>query len=128
MSVANGSTEVVPCSHLMNGLDAAIHDKEVYAAFESKFINVNLNQGDILIFNRGLCHRGGKNISTERRNSLIMQCVWLWGVGQEIIDYENVVEKLEKNSEVYNNMTDLEKESFALRLKAPYPLDTTKRT
>ena len=27
MDVSNGSTEVVPCSHLMTNLDVAIHDK-----------------------------------------------------------------------------------------------------
>ena len=27
MDVTNGSTEVVPCSHLMKNVDVAIHDK-----------------------------------------------------------------------------------------------------
>ena len=27
MDVSNGSTEVVPCSHLMTNVDVAIHDK-----------------------------------------------------------------------------------------------------
>merc|ERR1719370_1713031 len=126
MDVSNGSTEVVPCSHLMTNVDVALHNKEIYNCFEPHFMNVSLNQGDILIFNRGLCHRGGKNMSDKRRNSLIMQCVWLWGVGQEIIDLEKVLENL-KRSENWKRMSEQEKEVFKLRLKAPYPLDTTKR-
>ena len=34
MSVANGSTECVPCSHLMDNLDAAILERDVYDNFE----------------------------------------------------------------------------------------------
>lgn len=128
MSVANGSTECVPCSHLMDNLDAAILEREVYDNFEKHFVNVTLDQGDILIFNRGLCHRGGKNISQKRRNSLIMQCVWLWGIGQEIIDFDRLIEKLSSTSERYNEMSDDDKKTFELRLKAPYPLDTVKST
>ena len=88
------------------------------------FVNVSLNQGDILIFNRGLCHRGGKNISPKRRNSLIMQCVWLWGVGQEIIDAAYVISNLESKSSEYEKWSEEEKDTFKLRLKAPYPLST----
>ena len=35
MSVANGSTECVPCSHLMKNLDVAIHDENIYQKFEN---------------------------------------------------------------------------------------------
>ena len=98
MSVHNGSTEVVPCSHLIPEIDALIHDSAVYDAFESKFMNVSLEKGDFLIFNRRLVHRGGKNISDFRRNSLIMQCVWMWGIGQEIIDSDRVISSLSKQA------------------------------
>ena len=27
-----------------------------------------------------------------------MQCVWLWGVGQEIIDFDRLIEKLSSTS------------------------------
>ena len=79
----------------------------------------------MLIFNRRLCHRGGKNISDKRRNSLIIQCVWLWGIGQEIIESSKVFKNLEKSS-IYENMSEQEKDSFKLRLQAPYPIDVKK--
>ena len=56
-----------------------------------------------------------------------MQCVWLWGIGQEIMDLDQIIKNVE-NSENWKKMSDQEKEVFKLRLKAPYPLDTTKRT
>ena len=127
MNKKNGSTEIVPCSHKIPNLDILLHNKDGYNFFENKFINVELEKGDILIFNRRLCHRGGKNKSSERRNSLIMQCVWLWGVGQEIIEYDNLLNNLSK-SEIFNNFTEEEKELFLLRLKGPYPIDVKEKT
>lgn len=57
-----------------------------------------------------------------------MQCVWLWGVGQEIIDCDDLCLMLERTSSVYRAMSQEEKARFQLRLKAPYPLDTVKST
>jgi len=123
MDVSNGSTEVVPCSQQIKDIDALIHDKEVYAKFEPQFKNVTLKSGDFLIFNRGLVHRGGKNLSDARRNALISQCVYLWGVQQEIIDGKGVLEKLSQ-TEKYKQMTEHEKEVFRLRICPPFPTDT----
>ena len=58
------------------------------------FKNVELQQGDALVFNRRLIHRGGANYSQKRRNALIMQYVWLWGVGQEILEVNSIIPKL----------------------------------
>lgn len=127
MDISNGSTEIVPCSHKIENLDLLIHNPKVYQKFEDKFMNVSLEKGDILFFNRGLCHRGGKNLSDNRRNSLIMQCVWFWGIGQEIIDYQNVIERLEK-SEYFKSLTTHKKEQLKLRLKHPYPIDVKNST
>ena len=57
-----------------------------------------------------------------------IQCVWLWGIGQEIINFEKLIATLQAKSEVYRKMTEEEKKTFHLRLKAPYPLDTVKST
>lgn len=127
MDVRNGSTEVVPCSHLIPDVDALIHDKSVYEAFESRFMNVELQKGDFLIFNRRLIHRGGKNTTSFRRNSLIMQCVWLWGIGQEIIDAAKITAQLERGAR-YPAMSEEEKKTLQLRLSAPYPLNVKTRT
>lgn len=120
MDVSNGSTEVVPFSHQIKNLDFRIHDKNIYNEFEKYFINTELQQGDILIFNRRLCHRGGKNISPNRRNSLIIQFVWLWGVGQEIIEYGKIKDKIEE-SEFFKMLSLKEQEELVLRLNPPYP-------
>ena len=122
MDVSNGSTEAVVGSHLLNDMDINIHDKTFYDIMEKLFINVSLNVGDIFIFNRALCHRGGKNLSSNRRNSLIMQCVYLWGFGQEIIDHDGLLENI-KNSPAFNKMDEKEKEEFLLRFKFVYPLN-----
>lgn len=127
MDHINGSTEVVASSHLLNDLDLNIHDKMFYDMIESQFKNVILGQGDILIFNRALCHRGGKNMSLERRNSLIFQCVYIWGIGQEVINYDVLMENIKENSE-YLAMTEKEKTEFKLRFKCPYPLDVKQST
>ena len=42
----NGSTEVVPCSHLIDDMDVIIPNKEIYKGFEKYFMNVSLEQGD----------------------------------------------------------------------------------
>ena len=53
-----------------------------------------------------------------------MQCVWLWGIGQEIIEADKVFEIFETKSKVYQGMSEEEKKILKLRLKAPYPLLT----
>ena len=111
MDKSNGSTEVVPCSHLVPEIDAAILDKDVYKGFEDEFMNVELGQGDVLIFCRRLCHRGGRNDSDKRRNALIVQCVYLWGVAQEQIDAEAVLKVLE-NRNCVKDMNEDEKVSY----------------
>lgn len=128
MSIKNGSTEVVPCSHRLENIDMLIHEPNFYEKIDNHFKNVTLEKGDFLIFNRRLCHRGGKNISQNRRNSLIIQCVWLWGVGQELIDSTKIIERLENNSKIYNQMSEKDRIRFNLRLKPPYPLDVSKST
>jgi len=120
MNKNNGSTEVVPCSHLLQDLDVLIQDKNIYEDFEKSFMNIELDKGDMLLFNRGLCHRGGKNISSEPLNSLTIQCVWLWGVGQEIIESSKVLERLEK-SQKFNELDQEKKDKFKLRIDFPYP-------
>jgi ectoine hydroxylase-related dioxygenase (phytanoyl-CoA dioxygenase family) len=117
MDVSNGSTEVIPYSN-------QIVDAEFYKSMEDKFMNVTLEQGDIFLFNRRLCHRGGKNLSEKRRNSAIMQCVWLFGIGQHDTDNINIVENVSKTDN-YKNMTEMERERFHIRLKQPYPINTT---
>lgn len=125
MDIRNGSTEVVPFSHRLPDIDINIHNEEIYNFFEKLFVNVKLNQGDVLLFNRRLCHRGGFNGSSYRRNSLIIQYVWLWGIGQELIDDKNVFKNLEK-SEKYTHLSEEEKKYFKLKLKSPYPTDVKK--
>lgn len=124
MDVKNGSTEVVPASHLLKDLDLNIHNKEFYNLIESKFHNVTLGQGDLLIFNRALLHRGGENTTENRRNALIMQCIYSFGVGQEIIDYDGVVRNL-RDSEAFQALSEESRNRFLLRFKFVYPLDVT---
>mmetsp|Transcript_32700 Transcript_32700/g.39576 ORF Transcript_32700/g.39576 Transcript_32700/m.39576 type:complete len:195 (-) Transcript_32700:188-772(-) len=127
MNVSNGSTEVVPCTHRLDDIDLLIHDKQVYDRFEPMFKNVDLEQGDFLIFCRRLMHRGGKNLSDARRNSLITQNVWMWGVGQEIMDGAACMKRL-KASKKWEEMDDEQKESFEWRLNPPFPKDTKQST
>ena len=119
MDQTNGSTEVVPYSHLIPDLDIKLHDPEFYQSMESRFINTKLNQGDIFVFNRRLCHRGGQNLSPDKRNSAIMQCVWLLGLGQHQFN-----SKIVEESEAYQKLSDSEKKIFSLRLNTPYPIPT----
>ena len=122
MNESNGSTEVVPCSHLLHNMDTIIHDKQTYDMMEKHFINVELDQGDVLIFNRRLCHRGGCNMSNDKRNALIIQSVFLWGIGQEIIDHDKIVE-LMKQSSIFKKMKKEQKENLMMRIKQPYPIN-----
>ena len=94
------------------------------------FVNVELDQGDVLFFNRRLIHRGGANRSERRRNALIMQYVWLWGIGQEILNIDYIVPKL---MEVHKNTKKEEEDQkqfredfkdFIVRINPPYPKDT----
>ena len=120
MNETNGATELVPGSHLIPNIDLLIHDEDKYNEIEPYFKSVKLQQGDFLIFNRRLIHRGGHNGSDKRRNSLIMQAVWLWGVGQEIIEYDEVLKNL-KDSDEFKSLDDEQRKAFLIRLKAPYP-------
>ena len=127
MDVNHGSTEVIPGSQLIENIDLDLHNEDIYKYVEDYFMNVELKRGDLLIFNRRLCHRGGKNISNESRNSIILQCVWLWGLGQEIIEYEEIIDNI-KNTEHYKKLKENEKEKLLLRLKAPYPINVKEKT
>ena len=124
MSKINGSTEVIPFSHHLPKIDLDILDGNTKQILEPHFKNVTLEKGDFLIFNRRLVHRGGKNISKFRRNSLIFQCVWLFGVGQEILNYDKIITNLEKSSS-YNKLNQEEKQKLKMRLKGPYPIDVS---
>lgn len=123
MNKMNGSTEVVPCSHLIEDIDMKIHNQEFREEIEKKFINVELKKGDVLLFNRRLCHRGGKNESNEDRNALITQYVWSWGVGQEVIDHTHFFDYLDSIE-----MDDEEKKILKLRFKFEYPIDVSQRS
>lgn len=125
MGKYNGSTEVVPGSHLIHNVDSLIHNDDFYQSMEAKFENVELNQGDVLIFNRRLVHRGGNNISDGRRNSLIMQNVFLFGLGQHQTDTETVENNLK---EYLNKLDSITAKEFLLRIKAPYPINTRNHT
>ena len=76
----NGSTEVVVGSHLTPNIDKNILNENFYNMIENNFINAKLEKGDVLLFNRGLVHRGGHNKSLYNRNSCIIQYVWLFGI------------------------------------------------
>mmetsp|Transcript_45627 Transcript_45627/g.67288 ORF Transcript_45627/g.67288 Transcript_45627/m.67288 type:complete len:312 (-) Transcript_45627:60-995(-) len=115
MNAFNGSTEVIPGSHRIEDVDVKILDPKFSAAAEPRFINADLKQGDVLFFNRRLVHRGGHNQSTKRRNALIFQNVWLFGVGQHEFDQEHI----------RKHITD---EEFLERISCPYPINTRNKT
>ena len=137
MDATNGSTEVIPCSQKITNVDLAIaKGSRFYEQLEksSFFQNVSLEQGDVLFFNRRLIHRGGANGSGKRRNALIIQYVWLWGVGQEIINEKSIVTALLQLREKFESEAGDEKEKetqkredfeeFLTRILPPYPKDT----
>ena len=117
MDKNNGSTEIVPGSHLIDDIDIKLRDENFRKNIEKYFINVKLNKGDVLLFNRRLCHRGGYNKSDKDRNALITQYVWSWGIGQENINCDDFFKYLEENEE--------EDEMFKLRIKFKYPIDVS---
>lgn len=152
MDAANGSTEVIPASQSIEDLDVILHShpQVCYEVLEPKFVNVELHQGDVLMFCRGLCHRGGKNESSRRRNALIIQAVYLWGVGQEIINssrlfsceaFQNAMNNKFGSSSASGTEDSTEqkglsptknnvkaRERFLLRLCPPYPKNVTHST
>ena len=119
MDISNGSTECIPGSHLIHDVDKKIFDPEFYSSLEGKFVNVQLDKGDCLVFNRRLIHRGGWNKSDKRRNSLIMQKVWMFGLGQHKFDHVRIMDNVSKY------LSEDERKAFELRLIQPYPIDTT---
>ena len=127
MDGSNGSTEVIPCSHKIHDIDIKLRNEEYRKEMEKYFINVTLKKGDVLIFNRRLCHRGGKNNSDKDRNALITQYVWSWGIGQENINYEDFFNYLETN-EQFSKLSEEDKEMFKLRFNFEYPLDVSIRS
>ena len=135
MNEKNGSTEVIPCSQKISNLDLAItKESSFYNMLEgmSLFRNVQLDQGDVLIFNRRLIHRGGANKSDNRRNALIIQYVSLWGVGQEILNVNSILSSLTEyhhhmvsKNEYSEARSDREQfNDFLVRINPPYPKDT----
>ena len=116
----NGSTEVIPGSHLIPNVDKLILEEDFYNSVECNFINANLKKGDVLLFNRGLIHRGGHNKSNYNRNSCIIQYVWLFGIGQAIRDSYLIFKNLENE---LNKLDLYDKKNLMYRIKQPYPID-----
>lgn len=119
----NGSTELIPGSHLIHNVDKKILDDNFYNIVEDKFINAKLDKGDVLLFNRGLVHRGGHNKSKYNRNSCIIQYVWLFGIGQAIRNTDLIFNNLQNE---INKMNPEDKKKLLYRIKQPYPIDVTK--
>lgn len=116
MDERNGSTRVVPGSHLIDDVDCKIIEDEAFVGEQEALCEqATLGQGDLLIFNRRLVHGAGANHTDTRRNSLIMQLVWLFGVGQHATKADDVLGRLP---------ADISPD-YALRVKGPYPIDTT---
>ena len=126
MGKFNGSTELIPSSHLIEDIDIKILDQQYKENIESQFINVELEQGDFLIFNRRLCHRGGKNVSNYRRNSIIAQCVWFWGIGQETIE-EHTINYIKEN-EKFKQLNQEKQNMILSRITHPYPKNVKNST
>jgi hypothetical protein len=126
MDYRNGSTELIPGSHLIEDLDIKLHDEHFYNSMEPYFVNAKLEKGDVLIFNRRLCHRGGQNISPNRRNSLIVQYVWPWGIGQEIVEPE-AFHRISQ-TQTFTSMHQSSQSKMQLRLSFPYPKDVSQST
>ena len=124
MDANNGSTQVVPGSHLIPDIDVHIQDEKVKQAFEPLFQSVSLKKGDVLVFNRHLVHRGGYNASEKRRNALILQCVHLWSIPQELHPYEEIRVQVAE-CERFMELSPGEREQFLTRVKQPYPKDVT---
>eukprot|EP01065_Artemidia_motanka_P038802 TRINITY_DN47655_c0_g1_i1.p1 TRINITY_DN47655_c0_g1~~TRINITY_DN47655_c0_g1_i1.p1 ORF type:complete len:334 (+),score=101.66 TRINITY_DN47655_c0_g1_i1:49-1002(+) len=124
MDESNGSTQLVPGTQTIADVDRRVHDPDFQRTMEPKFVSVKLSQGDVLIFNRRLCHRGGDNRSRRRRNALIQQWVWMWGIGQHrFASPERLWLSLEPH--VKERLRDDDDVGRArLRLCRPYPLDT----
>tara|TARA_Y100000389_G_scaffold42703_1_gene37388 strand:- start:3301 stop:4263 length:963 start_codon:yes stop_codon:yes gene_type:complete len=125
--VNNGSTQVVPGSQSIPDIDVHIQGEEVKRAFEPLFQSVSLKKGDILFFNRHLVHRGGYNASAKRRNALILQCVHLWSIPQELHPYEQIKAQLAECGR-FGELSVEEREEFLTRIKQPYPKDVTMST
>ena len=75
-----------------------VHNKDIFNKLEKHFVNVSLNRGDVLIYNRGICYRKGNNISNNSRNSLNIQYVYLLGLGKQKINHTKIIQNLEKNN------------------------------
>jgi len=77
-----------------------------------------------LIFKRRLIHRGGKNLSENKRNSLIIQKVWSFGLGQHKFDHELILGNLNQAGHLAN-LSESEIDDIRQRFSQPYPIDTT---
>ena len=98
MDIRNGSLEIIPGSHDINDIDVLIHNKDIFNKLEKHFVNVSLNRGDVLIYNRGICYREGNNISNNSRNSINIQYVYLLGLGTQKINHTKIIQNLVKNN------------------------------
>jgi ectoine hydroxylase-related dioxygenase (phytanoyl-CoA dioxygenase family) len=127
MDVRNGSTEMVPGSQRWEGLDSVVLDADFAKSIEHRFQSVTLGQGDLLFFNRRLAHRGGHNGSDRRRNAIIFQNTFLFGIGQHDTDDKLVLANIANTRRV--RALDAEgRHDLGWRLRAPYPLDTRQTT
>ena len=54
-----------------------------------------------------------------------MQCVWLFGIGQHQTAYSEILKNIKGRTKLYDSLEEEERERFHLRLRQPYPLDTT---
>ena len=113
----NGATRIYPHSFKIDDIDSNIHNREWSHKHLPNSTFVELNPGDVLIFNRGVAHKGGENTTDMERNAIIGQWTSLVGLPQHAFDTEMILQKISKLP------PDKVKE-FITRIQRPFPMDT----
>lgn len=114
----NGATRIYPHSFKIDDIDSNIHNREWSHKHLPNPTFVELEPGDVLIFNRGVAHKGGENTTEMERNAIIGQWTSLVGIPQHHFDTEMMLKKISK-------LPPEKVEEFITRIHRPFPLDNT---
>lgn len=141
MDSLNGSTGVIPYSHLISDSDSLIagakpkpgekendntegKSKNFYEAVQDYIVQTTVKKGSCIFFNRKLLHQGEKNYSEKPRAALLLQAIMPFGVKMEAMETEetwkNLVKFVEEKVKMNGNGKDEDEDDEVKKVREKY--------
>lgn len=105
VTAANGATQLLPYSHLLDAGYIAVYQDAYREYFDTHYVQLDLHSGDGLFFNPSVFHAAGANVTESvHRSANLLQIVSALSRAMEVVDRK----KMTKDVYPYLQTTPLE--------------------